>query len=266
MSFQLGAPSDHSSDDEDLPFPAPLAHDAFQPTGSEFSPHTFLSSLRNRHQTLEDLRSELRNRSKDLESELVELVNRDYADFVGLGSSVKGGEGRVEDLKVGLLEFRREVETIVRAIEEVKTQVEAEIRAKERIRKEKALGRPLLALAQKLDELSVVLLLDGSDSVGGPPGFLEDGDGLTSSRRLGKLVRIWVYVVDFLLPKVPTEHPFVKRQGERMKKIRETLLIDLKSALKESRRKGEADTTLELLGMFADLRAEGEAVKAVARK
>jgi hypothetical protein len=140
MSFHLGAPSESSDDESELPFPAPLAHDAFSLTqGHEFSPHAFLSSLRNRHQTLEDLRSELRNRSKDLESELVELVNRDYADFVGLGSSVKGGEGRVEDLKVGLLGFRREVEGIVNGIEKVKMELELELAAKERIRREKVL-------------------------------------------------------------------------------------------------------------------------------
>jgi hypothetical protein len=140
MSFQLGAPSSSSNDsddDGDLPFPAPLAHDAFSSRTTEFSPHAFLSSLRNRHQTLEDLRAELRTRSKDLESELVELVNRDYADFVGLGSSVKGGEGRVEDLKVGLLGFRREVEAVIVGIEETKKEVEAELRTKEAIRREK---------------------------------------------------------------------------------------------------------------------------------
>jgi hypothetical protein len=104
--------------------------------------------------------------------------------------------------------------------------------------------------------------LDGTDS-GGPPGFLEDGEGLTSSRRLGKLVGSWVYVVEFLLPRIPKEHPFLKAQEERMKKIRETLLIDLKSALKETRRKRDSDMSLELLEMFAQLGAEGEAVRAM---
>jgi hemoglobin-like flavoprotein len=126
-----------------------------------------------------------------------------------------------------------------------------------------ALARALLALARRLDELSALLLLDGTDSDGGPPGFLEDGEGLTSSRRLGKLVGSWVYVVEFLVPKIPRKHPFLRVQEERMKKIRETLLIDLKSALKEARRNESADTSLELLGMFAELGAEGEAVRAM---
>lgn len=136
MAFQFG-PSDSEDDsDSDLPFPEPLAADAFS-TPSAFSPHAFLASLRNRHQTLEDLRVELRTRSKDLETELVELVNRDYADFVGLGSSVKGGEGRVEDLKVGLMGFRREVEGIVAGLEKTQREVGAELAIKEGIRREK---------------------------------------------------------------------------------------------------------------------------------
>lgn len=139
MPFNLGLPTtDSDDDDQPLPFPAPLSPDAFSPVHSHtFSPHAFLASLRNRHQTLEDLRVELRTRSKDLEHELVELVNRDYADFVGLGSSVKGGEGRVEDLNVGLLAFRREVEGIVAGLEKTKHLVERELRAKELLKREK---------------------------------------------------------------------------------------------------------------------------------
>jgi len=143
MSFQLGSSDSDGESDTALPFPEPLAQDAFSSSSTDFSPHAFLASLRNRHQTLEDLRTELRARSKNLESDLVELVNRDYADFVGLGSSVKGGENRVEDLKVGLLGFRRELEVIVKAIETTKREVGRELRAKERIRREKVLGSPV---------------------------------------------------------------------------------------------------------------------------
>ena len=113
-----------SDDDSDLPFPQPLSRTAFSiHTAPDFSPTEFLASLRNRHQTLEDLRLELRNRSRDLERELVELVNRDYADFVGLGRSLGGGGGKVEDLRVGLMHFRREVEGLVGKLRNVKGEV-----------------------------------------------------------------------------------------------------------------------------------------------
>jgi hypothetical protein len=121
--------------------------------------------------------------------------------------------------------------------------------------------RNLLALAQRLDELSALLLLDGAST--GPPGFLEDGESLTSTRRLRKLVTAYVYVVEFLLPKVPSQHPFVKAQQPRMTKIKDTLLIDLRSALGEARQGKDGEKSLELIKLFADLGAESVAVKAL---
>ena len=46
-----------------------------------------------------------------------------------------------------------------------------------------------------------------------------------------------------------------------MKKIRETLLIDLRSALKEARAKGDQQRCLDVMGLFGDLDAEADAVK-----
>lgn len=114
---------------------------------------------------------------------------------------------------------------------------------------------------QRLDELSSLLLLDGTDSGTGPPGFLEDGEGLTSTKRLQKLVDSWVYIVGFLLPRIPTDHPFLKAQEPKMKKCKETLLIDLRSALRESKAKGDQVRCLNVMGLFGDLNAEADAVK-----
>jgi len=125
------------------------------------------------------------------------------------------------------------------------------------------MARNLLALAQRLDELSSLLLLDGTDSGTGPPGFLEDGEGLTSTKRLQKLVGGWVYIVELLLPRIPANHPFLKAQGPKMKKIKETLLIDLRSALKEAKSKGDQVKCLDVLALFGDLDAEADAVKAL---
>lgn len=137
--FYFGSDSDSDSNDPDsLPFPAPLSREAFSAEiDAPFSPTAFLATLRHRHHTLEDLRSELRTRSKDLEKELVELVNRDYVDFVGLGSSLSGGDGKAEDLKMGLWGFRRDVEGVVSRIDEVAKEVERQLKVREGIRKQK---------------------------------------------------------------------------------------------------------------------------------
>lgn len=140
--FYFGSDSDSDNDNADsLPFPAPLPREAFSTDiDAPFSPTAFLATLRHRHQTLEDLRAELRTRSKDLEKELVELVNRDYVDFVGLGSSLSGGDGRVEDLKMGLWGFKRDIEGVVGRIGEVVEEVEKELKAREDIRADKVCG------------------------------------------------------------------------------------------------------------------------------
>ncbi|KAI5841185.1 oligomeric golgi complex component, COG2-domain-containing protein [Morchella snyderi] len=268
--FYFGSDSDSDNDNADsLPFPAPLPREAFSTDiDAPFSPTAFLTTLRHRHQTLEDLRAELRTRSKDLEKELVELVNRDYVDFIGLGSSLNGGDGRVEDLKMGLWGFKRDIEGVVGRIGEVVEEVERELKAREDIRADKTIARTLLALSQRLDELSSLLLLDGStpadsasllfDGDGDEGGA--GGDGLTSIGRLRKIVSGYRHVVQHLLPHVPAHHPFLKAQLPRIAKVKNTLLLDLRSALKESKL-GDVEKTIVVMGFYADLGAESDAVK-----
>jgi hypothetical protein len=105
-----------------------------------------------------------------------------------------------------------------------------------------------------------LLLDDGGDGTG-PPGFLQDGEGLTSIRRLRKLVGSWVYLVGHLLSKIPNGHPFVRAQEERVKKAKDTLLIDLGTTLKEVKQQGDVEKCLEVMGLYADMKAENEAVK-----
>ncbi|TVY76555.1 hypothetical protein Focb16_v006520 [Fusarium oxysporum f. sp. cubense] len=108
--------SDTSSVDEDAPLPFPEALPRADFLAQDFQPAAYLSALPHRHQTLEDLRSDLRDRSAAISSELLELVNSNYTAFLSLGSELRGGDDKVEDVKVSLLGFRR-------AVEEVKTKL-----------------------------------------------------------------------------------------------------------------------------------------------
>lgn len=128
----------------------------------------------------------------------------------------------------------------------------------------KTLARNLLGLAQRIEELSSLLLLEDEAGNGtSPPSFLEDGEGLTSTRRLKKLVGCWVYLQELLLPKIPKEHPFLKAQELKMATIKKTILIDLTSALKEARIEKDDQRCLSLMILFADMGAEKEVVKAL---
>ncbi|EOD52989.1 putative conserved oligomeric golgi complex subunit 2 protein [Neofusicoccum parvum UCRNP2] len=101
--------SDSDDDDASLPYPAPLPRSAFAIPAAQFSASRYLSTLSHRHQTLGDLRSDLRARSALISRELLDLVNANYADFLSLGQALRGGEERVEEVRVGLLGMRKAV-------------------------------------------------------------------------------------------------------------------------------------------------------------
>ncbi|KAF8425576.1 oligomeric golgi complex component, COG2-domain-containing protein [Tirmania nivea] len=248
-------PPTYSSDSEDsdsLPFPQPLSRSSFSPlTAPHFSPHEFLASLHNRHQTLEDLRLELRNRSRDLERELVELVEGEYADFVGLGRSLKGGEGKVEDLRVGLWEFRREVEGLVGRVQGVEGEVRRGLAERRRVRGEKEMVRKLLGVARRLDDLEVLLLLE---------------------KEVDKFLCL-KYAIERIPEGMAEGHPFMQTQIGRVERVRRTILVDLGTELRaaavrgeeeliieggEERRKGKA---VELMGLLLKMGEGGEAVR-----
>ncbi|KAG0641252.1 oligomeric golgi complex component, COG2-domain-containing protein [Tuber brumale] len=275
---------DDDGDDEDddnpstLPFPPPLPRSAFSNLEAPFNPTEFLASLRNRHQTLEDLRAELRARSRDLERELVELVNRDYVDFVGLGGSLRRGDGRVVDLRMGLLGFRREVGVIMGVVEGVRRDVEVQVRRRRVVEGGRTLAKDLLTLSYRLDELSTLLLIHppctspaaaATTTTAIPiPDFDQDapGPGKSSTPSIPRLSRIilgYLYLTRNMLPRLPQQHPFVKTQIPRIEAVRKTLLLDLDSALKEARSSKDSEKVLVLLGFYADLGAEAEGIRAL---
>ncbi len=97
--FSGDSASISSADDQDnLPYPEALPRSDF--LAPEFDAATYLSTLSGRHQTLEDLRSDLRERSQALSKELLDLVNTNYEQFLSLGSDLRGGEEKVEDVRV----------------------------------------------------------------------------------------------------------------------------------------------------------------------
>ena len=159
-------------DEDSLPYPKPLARSAF--LTPDFDPTTFLSSLHNRHQTLEDLRSELRDRSQQLQKELLDLVNDNYQDFLSLGSSLKGGEEKIEEVRVGLLGFKRDVEGLKEKVKSRRLEVGNLVDERRRIRKEVQLGRSLLEVDQRLEELEERLMVASNGATGfenGNEGF-----------------------------------------------------------------------------------------------
>ncbi|KAG5969118.1 hypothetical protein E4U58_001574 [Claviceps cyperi] len=276
-STSYNVPSDSSdfSDDDDAPLPFPAALPRSDFVVDDFDPAAYLSALPHRHQTLEDLRSDLRDRSAVISAELLELVNANYAAFLSLGSELKGGDEKAEDVKVALLGFRR-------AVEEVKAEVARKKDEARQLNDELRLvrghieeGRKMLELDDRLAILEKRLALNSLPGSGGAGDWTSDNssdeDESDSAASLvgsspGKLLQSATQCGEAILLKesLDREHPFVIKLEERLTRCRTTLLLDLGNALKEARGAAGAERhnrILKFLAIYRLLDAQSEAVR-----
>lgn len=269
-----GTPSDNDDEDDDdmpLPFPTALSrHDFLAP---DFVPANYLSSLfpgdadTTRHQTLEDLRTELRERSSAISAELLELVNANYTAFLGLGDTLKGGEERVEDVRVALLGFRRQVEEVQARVRGRGADVRGiggELRT---VRGEVEQGRRMLELDERVD----VLLgkLEGDDREEDEDSEEESDVDFTACSPTVLAERAREYVaIEKLANAVGRELPYVRKMEERITRCRNTLLLDLGASMKEARKAGEKGKSriMGLLSVYRLLGAYADGVKALKEK
>lgn len=289
-----GSDSD-SSAAHPLPFPTALPRADF--LADDFDAAAYLSALHAggpaaRHQTLEDLRSELRSRSAAASAELLALVNANYAAFLGLGDGLRGGEDRVEDVRVALLGLRRAVEEVLARVGERRSEVGALSGELRGVRGGIELGRSMLELDERvagLEDRLAVGSYGAAKKVGGvgdgegDDGWADDdeetdeeddddddeGDGFVGSSP-AKLTALAVdyAVVEELADAIGRDLPFVKKTEERTTRCRNTILLDLGTALKEARKAGVRGQTrvLKLLGIYRVLDAESEAVRVLKEK
>lgn len=230
-----------------------------------------------RHQTLEDLRAELRERSSAISAELLELVNANYTSFLGLGDELKGGEDRVEDVRVALLGFRRQVEEIqsrVRGRREDVLRVGGELRG---VRGEVETGRRMLELDERVEVLLGRLEERAQNELDSDDEDDEDDDSDrnepevtftgNSPPLLMDLAKEYV-AVDKLADALGRDLPYVKKMEERISRCRNTLLLDLGASMKEARKSGEKgqDRVVKLFAVYRLLGASSEGVKILKEK
>lgn len=264
---------DYDSDEDTLPYPAPLPRSDF--LSADFSPQQYLSTLHNRHQTLEDLRSDLRARSQDLSKELLDLVNGNYEEFLGLGSTLRGGDDKVEEVRLGVLGFKREVEGVKETVRQRNALVKELLDEKRKVRKDVDVGRKLLEVDERLGELEARLMVGQTGGVASSEdeddAESEDEDGSTdlpSGIGTAAIARLKTHAQLYLLiqqmiDRIGKEHPFLVAQEPRMMKVRNTLLLDLGAALKQAKTAGSVGggQTLKIIGLYRDLDESAEAVK-----
>jgi len=266
-----------SADDEDnLPYPEALPRSDF--LAPDFDAPTYLSTLSERHQTLEDLRSDLRERSQALSKELLDLVNVNYEQFLSLGSDLRGGEERVEDVRMGLLGFKRGVEEVRSKVWECGWEVDRLLEEKTRVSRQINVGRKLLEADSRLEELEEKLMVSSlgrSEITEGEETWSasededeeaeeaaeERGTG-TSTKKLQSLVNDFQQV-EHIQSIIGSHHPYIIAQEARMIRVRNTMLLDLSTALKQAYPAGNATKSrlLSILEIYSQMDEGAEALK-----
>ncbi|GAQ43852.1 hypothetical protein AtubIFM56815_008250 [Aspergillus tubingensis] len=288
--FRFGDSDESASEFDDdtsgLPFPEPLSRASF--LSPDFDPAAYLSSLTNRHQSLEDLRQELRDLDQLLSRELLDLVNENYQDFLSLGSALNGGEEKVEQVRVGLLAFQRDVQSIRDKVEARQEEMVELLKEKKRLKTQANVGQALLDYADRVEELERRLMIgdtprppqDGTPGESDSDSDLIESDSddsdedelpngattasLVSLKTLERHIQKYVYLTK-LSSRIGDNHPFLQSQHPRMSKIRSAVLLDLKTALEQAKQAGDKrDTkTLAVLRLYKLMGEDTTAVSAL---
>lgn len=265
--------SDAGDDNTPLPFPAALPRSDFLVRG--FQPVAYLSALPHRHQTLEDLRSDLRERSAAISAELLELVNSNYTAFLSLGNELRGGDDKVEDVKVSLLGFRRAVDEVKGKVSKRQDETQTLNDELHDVRSSIEQGRNMIEISERLSSLEERLALESMPAGNGGVDWdldesdVDDEEEDEAHGRLGNAptklaasAREWSGITT-MTADLDQNHPFVIRLEERLTRSRNTLLLDLGHALKEARAAGGQgqDNVMLYLGIYRTLDAQDEAVR-----
>ncbi|KAI1005370.1 hypothetical protein K3495_g2854 [Podosphaera aphanis] len=273
--FYLSSGSENVSDEDNednLPYPEALPRSDF--LAADFDAPTYLATLSDRHQTLEDLQSDLRERSHALSKELLDLVNANYEQFLSLGADLKGGEERLEDVKMGLLGFKRSVTDVRDTVAAKKAEVQGLLDEKVDVSRQIVLARKLLEFNARLEELEDSLMIDStgltiSRTADGMWSDSEnegdsDDESSTVGANVGKLHRL---VVNFrsmeeLMKNIGAGHPFIIEQQSRISRIKNTIVLDLTTALKQTQSTEKGKTKLlQILRTYSDLGAAEDAIR-----
>ena len=191
-----------------------------------------------------------------------------------MGSSLKGGDEKVEEVRLGLLGFRREVEGLRGKVDGRKKEVELLVEERKRIRESVHVGRKLLEIERKIAELEGRLMLDSTvprkaevnEEDMAPNESEEESEEEAESNgigipRLRKYVEQYMYIKG-LMERTGPEHPFLVKQEERVLRLKQTVLLDLDSALKQAVAGGE-DMRGDLLKLLVIYKQMGEASEAM---
>ena len=186
---------------------------------------------------------------------------------------MKGGDEKVEEVRLGLLGFKREVEGLRGKVDGRRGEVEGLVGERKRIREQIQVGRQLLEVETRIGELEERLMLasngerkgegDGEEDLSESEGESEEDEENTGIPvpRLRRHMEQYMCIRQ-LFEKIGDDHPFLVKQEERVLRLKQTLLLDLNSALKQAVAGGEdmKGDLLKLLGIYKQMGQAHEAM------
>jgi conserved oligomeric Golgi complex subunit 2 len=204
-----------------------------------------------------------------LNKELLDLVNDNYQDFLSLGSTLSTGEEKVEEVRVGLLGFQRDLLSIKGKVDARRNEVAQLLEEKRGLKQDIRVGRALLEIAERLDYLEERLLIvprakgglgrvqkevdldDGYESEDLTEDSQEDqsdndSESKNKHQRLQRLVERCM-VIRVLLDRHPQTAAFIRDQDERLREVQATLRLDIEATLKQEADLGADSSTISNL-------------------
>lgn len=191
-------------------------------------------------------------------------MNDNYQDFLSLGATLSGGEEKIEEIRVGLLGFQRDVKSVRDRVEERREEARLLLQKKRALRQETGVGRALLEIAERLDELEekmgvarhrqpplasdtekpdaqetrewsddwieTTATMNSSDDEDYDDGNTASGDGRIPTRLKRRTERF--LILKHLVGRHGPHHPFILAQDARIRKIQELLLSNVENAIK----------------------------------
>lgn len=189
-----------------------------------------------------------------------------------------GGEEKIEQVRVGLLGFRKEVAGLRDVVGGREAEVSTLLEQRRAVRRSIDAGRRLVGFEERLRELEGELVIatagreaiiigeqvEDSDEDEDDVDDEEDEDEAGYGVSIAKLKRtVMQYRIILEMQKSLGEHPFVVAQAARVTKVRSTLLMDLSTALQHAKSAGAngAGRVMRVMKMYADMEESAEAVK-----
>jgi hypothetical protein len=184
---------------------------------------------------------------------------------------LQGGEEKVEEVRLSLLGFKRDVEELRETVDGKRREFERLLGEKMRVRGEIQLGKALLDVDARVRELEERLMVASiepgkeDEHVTFSESDDESEDEIEHGVSIARLERHahQLICIQRLVQKIGPEHPFLVRQEERILRLRQTILLDLGNTLKQcsattDEQKGR---TMKLLGIYRDMGESQEALK-----